>query len=217
MWVVQLAPWQPSAPLGPGPPAKDPLDRPLFDREALIESIEAGLKPGWLFFWSHQGGPLPEPGPACLSQWYPAPFEIGGQHYGSTEHYMMAEKARTFGDAPARRRILTTAEPSEAKRLGREVAGFDSEIWAREREAIVVRGNLAKFRAGTLRAYLRSTGDAVLVEASPEDALWGIGVDENDPRAQEPHRWPGLNRLGFILMRVRADIHAAERKASAIQ
>jgi len=94
------------------------------------------------------------------------------------------------------------------------VAGFDTAVWAREREAVVYRGNLAKFGDATLGAYLRSTAETILVEASPEDAFWGIGLDANDSRARDPRQWPGRNRLGFILMRVRADIHDAARDAS---
>lgn len=179
------------------------MTRTPLNRSMLIEIIEAGTSPIWIFFWSHQGAPLPQPGPACLSQWYPAPFDVDGQRYPSTEHYMMAEKARVFGDDTTRSRILEAAQPAEAKRLGREVAGFESARWTQVREEIVYRGNLAKFQDPVLGSYLRSTGDALFVEASPEDELWGIGVEETDPRARDPRRWPGQNLLGFLLMRVR--------------
>jgi ribA/ribD-fused uncharacterized protein len=77
---------------------------------------------------------------------------------------------------------------------------------------VVVAGNMAKFgqHAG-LRQFLLGTGDRVLVEASPRDTIWGIGLAAGDERAAGPDRWRGLNLLGFALMEVRQRLHAEHR------
>jgi ribA/ribD-fused uncharacterized protein len=109
-----------------------------------------------------------------------------------------------FGDEHAAARIRATTDPAKAKALGREVQGFDEQRWTAERFRIVVTGNLAKFgQHPDLREYLRSTGDKVLVEASPEDRVWGIGLAATDARAADPRTWRGQNLLGFALMEVR--------------
>lgn len=117
---------------------------------------------------------------------------------------MMAEKARLFGDQAILHQVLSAKTPNDAKALGRRVAGYDDARWTRRRFDAVVQGNLAKFsQSGPLRAFLRGTGTAVLVEASPVDAIWGIGLAADDPRASDPAQWQGLNLLGFALMAVR--------------
>jgi hypothetical protein len=117
---------------------------------------------------------------------------------------MMAEKARLFGDEAALARVLAKDDPGAAKAAGRTVCGFDDVVWIRHRFDIVVRGNLAKFgEHPPLRDFLMATGDQILVEASPADPIWGIGLAAEDPRAQDPIRWQGLNLPGFALMTVR--------------
>ena len=71
----------------------------------------------------------------------------------------------------------------------------------------MVRGNAAKFgQHAAFRAFLLDTHDRVLVEASPVDAIWGIGLAQEDARALNPVAWRGLNLLGFALMEVRAHL-----------
>jgi ribA/ribD-fused uncharacterized protein len=84
------------------------------------------------------------------------------------------------------------------------VRGFSEDRWAAARYEMVVAGNVAKFtQHDDLRRYLVSTSDRVLVEASPLDRVWGIGLAEDDERAHAPSRWRGRNLLGFALMEVR--------------
>ena len=117
---------------------------------------------------------------------------------------MMAEKARLFGDEATLAKVLAAPTPNDAKSLGRRVTGYDDARWAARRFDAVVEGNRAKFaQAGRLRGFLLGTGAAVLVEASPVDAVWGIGLAADDPRAGDPRQWQGLNLLGFALMVVR--------------
>jgi hypothetical protein len=140
----------------------------------------------------------------CLSQWYPAPFDVDGQQYPTAEHFMMAEKARLFGDEGARQQILASGSPGAAQALGRRVRGFDDRIWGEHRVDIVARGSVAKFsQHPDLRSFLVATGDKVLVEASPRDRIWGIGLGPDDPAAHDPLAWRGLNLLGFALMSAR--------------
>jgi ribA/ribD-fused uncharacterized protein len=176
----------------------------IISRDSLLEAIAEGWEPEYLFFWGHTPK-RPGLGKHVLSQWWPARFMINGEHFTSTEHYMMAAKARLFGDEETRAEILAATTPAKAKALGRKVRGFDEKVWEENRFEIVVEANAAKFGQNTnLGAFLSVTGDAVLVEASPVDRVWGIGLAADDPRAKRPAEWKGLNLLGFALMRARA-------------
>ena len=170
----------------------------------LVARTARGERLRYLFFWGHRPRPDGPPGPGCLSQWWPAPFTVDGVDYRTAEHWMMAGKARLFGDAETEQRILAAPHPHAAKALGRQVRGFDEAAWRAHRSRVVVAGGLHKFRAhGDLRAFLLATRHRVLVEASPLDRVWGIGLTAEDERAADPARWPGSNLLGFALMEVR--------------
>ncbi|MGC4013785.1 MAG: NADAR family protein [Luteolibacter sp.] len=158
----------------------------------------------YVFFWGHTPPADGSVGKSCFSQWWVAPFEIDGITYPTAEHYMMAGKARLFGDQDAVDKIIASKHPKQAKAFGRAVSGFDEKRWREERFGIVVAANHAKFsQHPALRDFLLGTGDRVLVEASPVDAIWGIGLAADDPRAESPRQWKGLNLLGFALMEVR--------------
>lgn len=158
----------------------------------------------FLFFWGHQTRRDGRVGLGCLSQWWPAPFTVSGLTYPSAEHFMMAGKARLFGDEAIVSRILDAPSPATAKSLGRAIPAYNDELWAANRYGIVVDGNMAKFSQNPdLLAYLLGTAGSILVEASPTDRVWGIGLPANDGRARQPSHWRGLNLLGFALMDVR--------------
>ena len=145
--------------------------------------------------------------PAVYSQWTPAKFAAGNVTYCCAEQYMMAEKARLFGDDIALTAILSTQDPAEHKRLGKTVRGFNHVVWNKYRFLIVVRGNLAKFSQNELmKLDLLRTGDKILAEASPWDRIWGIGHRADELDALDPDRWRGLNLLGKALMEVRAQL-----------
>ena len=159
----------------------------------------------YIYFWKCTKGPDGELGPGCLSQWWPSPFKIGEQVYPTAEHFMMYSKATLFEDEEIARQILETESPKEVKALGRKVENFDSQLWMEHRFAIVLRANLAKFSQNEdLKKYIFTTGNAILVEASPTDKIWGIGLDEEAARQVSPQDWDGLNLLGFALMRTRS-------------
>jgi len=171
--------------------------------EDLRARFNAGKKLKYVFFWGHQarknGVTV-----ACFSQWYSAAFIVDGERYPTAEHYMMAQKAALFGDLETRAQVLQAPNPGAAKALGRQVRGFDEATWVENRFSIVVRANKAKFSQNAeLLQFLEQTGSRVLVEASPVDRIWGIGVAQNDERVNNPNLWRGLNLLGFALMQVR--------------
>ncbi|MGX4689537.1 NADAR family protein [Streptomyces sp. JNUCC 63] len=176
----------------------------IDSREALVREVRAGRQVKYLHFWGHRARPDGRVGANCLSQWWPSPFVVDGVPYATAEHWMMAGKARLFADADAERRVLAARHPAEAKKAGRLVRDFDERLWERERFRIVVEGNVHKFTAHpALRDFLLATGDRVLVEASPVDPVWGIGLAATDAAATDPERWRGPNLLGFALMETR--------------
>ena len=179
------------------------LSEPPFSREALLAAIDRGLRPDYLFFWGHTAKPGTE-GKECLSQWFPAAFTEHGVLYPTAEHYMMAAKARLFEDADALAAILVARTPAEAKKLGRGVRGFVDTVWKQHCVSIVVSASVLKFGQNPqLCSFLGATGDRVVVEASPRDRIWGIGMSQNNPSARVPSQWRGQNLLGFALMAAR--------------
>jgi ribA/ribD-fused uncharacterized protein len=177
--------------------------------EDLLAYIAQGHEVDCLFFWGHQVPKDGSVGKSCFSQWYEAPFTIEGDTYRTAEHFMMAGKARLFDDAATRERILAARTPGEAKKLGRQIHKFDEAAWLEARFDLVTRGNIAKFsQNAALGAFLLGTGRQVLVEASPVDAIWGIGLAATDAAAQDPRTWKGLNLLGYALMAARDELRA---------
>ncbi|MEW6278856.1 MAG: NADAR family protein [Candidatus Eremiobacterota bacterium] len=178
---------------------------PYRNRTDLEAAQACGEPLEFLFFWGHRPRPDGQLGETCLSQFWPAPFVVDGIRYPTAEHFMMSWKARLFGDEEQLAAILKAPHPGEAKSRGRQVKGFDPDRWNAESFAVVVQGNLAKFGQNPeLKRYLLGTGSRVLVEASPHDRVWGIGLPASDPSAERPSEWQGENRLGFALMEVRS-------------
>lgn len=172
--------------------------------DTLTKAVQSGARVKYLHFWGHRPRPDGRIGASCLSQWWPSPFTVDGVEYATAEHWMMASKARLFGDAEAERKAVAASSPAQAKKIGRLVRGFDDAVWQRERFAIVAEGSVHKFAAhADLRTFLLGTGNRVLVEASPLDRVWGIGLAADDERAMDPSRWRGPNLLGFALMAAR--------------
>jgi ribA/ribD-fused uncharacterized protein len=152
----------------------------------------------YLLFWGHTPRSDGTIGRSCLSQWWPAPFAVGGVEYATAEHWKMAGRERLFGDAEAERAVLTAPNPALARKAGRLVRGFDEEVWERERLGTVAEGSTHKVgQDPRLRAYLLATAGRVLVEASPVDLIRGIGPADDDERAKDPARWRGLKSPGL--------------------
>ncbi|MBI2791201.1 MAG: NADAR family protein [Gammaproteobacteria bacterium] len=181
-------------------------DKLPHSKDSLIQAIDNGFKPKYLFFWGHHPNNIKN----CLSQWYQASFCKDNFTYLTAEHFMMAEKARLFHDKDIENKIINATHPGEAKALGRMVSKFDQAKWDELRFDIVVRGNLLKFEQNPqLMTFLLNTEQRILVEASPVDKIWGIGLAENHEHAAQPEHWLGLNLLGFALMKVRTILKKA--------
>lgn len=175
-----------------------------YDIHWLIDQYQNNKSLKYLYFWGHTPKVVGHIDKSCLSQWYLAPFMVDDVHYPTAEHYMMAQKAKLFGDMAIFYQIIHARHPKQAKDLGRKIAGFDEAIWLTHRFDIVVAGNLAKFNQNlALKTYLLSTGNRILVEASPVDKVWGVGLAQDNEDINHPLKWQGLNLLGFALMTVR--------------
>ena len=175
----------------------------------LAACVNAGSRPKFIFFWGRTPAKDGSVTKACFSQWYSSPFWIDGLLYPTAEHFMMASKARLFDDQESLGRIRSAPSPGAAKAFGRAVQGFDERVWAEHRYEIVIKGNYEKFRQNPqLLTFMLSTKERVLVEASPIDRIWGIGMAETETNAGNPLKWRGLNLLGFALMEARGRLSA---------
>jgi ribA/ribD-fused uncharacterized protein len=145
-----------------------------------------------------------------FSQWYRSRFIVDGVAFNCAEQFMMHGKAMLFEDRAVAAQILEADHPRTHKALGRNVKPYDEHVWRVNRERIVTDGNRAKFtqNPALLDALLATAGTA-LVEASPYDKIWGIGLGANDPRAQDPKQWKGQNLLGKLLTALREELLAA--------
>jgi ribA/ribD-fused uncharacterized protein len=170
----------------------------------LKNEMENGFQPEYFFFWGHTQKKEGIIDKSCFSQWFPAAFTISGILYPTAEHWMMAKKAELFNNEETVKEILATEKPAVAKELGRKVRNFDAGKWSDASYQIVVEGNRQKFlQNNSLKDFLIRTGEQILVEASPVDAIWGIGLSQSDADASNPFKWKGTNLLGFALMEVR--------------
>lgn len=150
----------------------------------------------YVFFW---GGPC--------SQWAYSPFTIDYRTFNTAEQWMMWNKAKMFNDTDAAHKIMVAKSPREQKKIGRQVKGFDDGKWMSRAFDIVVEGNRAKFTQNPeFRKYLENTRGKVLVEASPYDRRWGIGLKEGAKGIEDPSNWRGDNLLGKAITQVRIEM-----------
>jgi ribA/ribD-fused uncharacterized protein len=137
-----------------------------------------------------------------LSNFYPAPFSYAGILYTTNEHFFNANKTE---DLAERRLIAAAATAAEAKRLGRTCQlrpGWDERV----RYEVMGLGLRLKFADPTLRDLLLGTSDAWLVEGTTwHDTHWGICTCHE-------HGGRGENRLGEMLMDLRAVLQAEDRR-----
>ncbi|MFO0726622.1 MAG: NADAR domain-containing protein [Myxococcota bacterium] len=158
----------------------------------------------YMFFWKTE---------SPFSQWHPADFGYGGQRFVTSEQWMMALKARVFGDQETLGKILNELDPKKQKELGRQVKNFSAEKWDALSFAAVYVGNALKFGEGALKERLLETRGYTLVEASPHDKIWGIGLGEEAPEAATKSSWQGTNRLGQVLSELREDMLSGKAEA----
>lgn len=150
----------------------------------------------YVFFWA---GPF--------SQWAKSPFTIDGREFNTAEQWMMYNKALVFGDTHTAEEIMATNDPNTQKGLGRLVRPFDDDTWMQSAYDIVVQGTREKFKQNPdFLAKLEETRGKTLVEASPYDRRWGIGMHVSEPGVDDPKNWKGDNLLGKALTQVRIEI-----------
>ena len=156
------------------------------------------IKDNYVLFWNGH-----------FSNWYPASFILNGSKYNCAEQYMMYMKAKTFNDQTSADKIMASINPGEQKRLGKTVANFTDVEWDKVKEQVVYDACLAKYEQNKdIHDLLLETNDMILVEASPYDKVWGIGLAEDDYRATDESQWQGQNLLGIALMKVRETLKA---------
>ncbi|WP_108869187.1 NADAR family protein [Aquimarina aquimarini] len=178
-----------------------------YTLQGIQEQFNKGKSIKYLFFWGHTPNKDGSIGKSCFSQWWKSAFIVDQETYKTAEHWMMAGKAKLFGDTDIQKQIIACNDPMEAKQLGRKVKNFDPEVWNQHKYQIVKEGNLYKFsQHKDLKEFLLSTKKQVLVEASPRDRIWGIGMGQSNEKAQNPNLWRGQNLLGFVLMEVRDEL-----------
>lgn len=140
----------------------------------------------------------------AFSNWHPCRFSYHGVEFSSVEQFMMFSKAKLFGDEESAVAILRAAHPKDQKAVGRKVKGFELARWVSRRESIVYVGCREKFAQNPgLRSLLLATAPTELVEASPFDRIWGVGLGQRDPLIADKANWRGMNLLGLTLDRVR--------------
>ncbi|MCU0444612.1 MAG: NADAR family protein [Microscillaceae bacterium] len=178
-----------------------------YNLQWLIEAYEQGEKLKYVFFWGHQPSADGSVTASCFSQWWQSAFSVEGIEYKTAEHWMMAGKAKIFGDEEIRQKIIATKTPAEAKKLGRAVKNFDPQIWDEHKYELVKQGNIYKFgQHADLKSFLLNTKDRILVETSPVDKIWGIGMAKTHIHIENPTLWKGQNLLGFALMEARDEL-----------
>ena len=184
-----------------------------YNIDWLINEVASGREHKYVAFWqAEEGFQFRE-----FSQWYNSPFIVNGRKFVTAEQYMMSEKALLFHDLNSYNRIMSSSSPRECQELGRQVSGFDKQKWDESFREIVFHGNLGKFQSDiALLDVLLSTEDAILIEASPKDDIYGAGLSKSDLLNEDgtlktlPQNWhkkdstkQGENHLGFVLMGVR--------------
>jgi ribA/ribD-fused uncharacterized protein len=150
----------------------------------------------YVFFWGSE-----------FSNWFECKFTYKNLTFFNSEQAFMWEKAIYFGDTETAALILKTPSPNQNKKLGRKIKNFKTDVWLKEGYAIMIAINTAKFSQNSkLKTILLSTENKILVEASPHDTIWGIGLYHEDDKVLDEKNWKGQNLLGKALMCVRDEI-----------
>jgi hypothetical protein len=141
----------------------------------------------FFFFWN-----------GFFSNWHESKFVVDGIEFNCGEQFFMYKKALTFDDVETANKVLKELSPRRQKALGREIKNYNDEAWNSVKFNVVKSGLREKFNQNAIfKAYLLKYKGYTLVEASPEDNVWGIGFDEDEAIANIDN-W-GQNLLGKIL------------------
>lgn len=130
---------------------------------------------------------------AAFSNFAPYGVAMDDVWWRTVEHYFQAMK---FHDADYREKIRLSNKPKDAKGLGMTRKIKLRADWEDVKDQIMLDAVRCKFKTHEgPRLLLLGTGQADIVENAPMDAYWGCGPDGQ-----------GLNKLGKILMQVRAEL-----------
>lgn len=177
-----------------------------FTIENLKSEYNKGIKKEYVFFWKSRGNLISN---SCFSQWCKIDFKENNTTYCCMEQYMMSKKALLFNDLEINKKIMESKDPNQIKSYGRKVKNFDEQLWNKYKYLIVLTGNYMKFiQNKDLMLYLFNTKNKILVEASPYDTIWGIGMSAENKEINNPNFWKGENLLGFALTEVREELKA---------
>lgn len=141
-----------------------------------------------------------------FSNWYPATYVLDTITFNCSEQGVMYDKAVLFGDHAIAKKILQCNGYQQGlmKNLGRQVSGFNEELWKKHRIPIYKKHCYAKFSQNPhLKIALLNTSGKILVEASPTDKIWGIGLSKSAALITPPNKWKGTNLLGKLLTEIR--------------
>ena len=137
------------------------------------------------------------------SQWFKSPFKENGKTFPTAEHYMMYHKALLFDPSKADQ-VFDTDNPKKVKALGRSLNNFNKNVWDSHCMKIVTQGNYLKFTQNPeLFKQMLADNPKILVEASPVDTIWGVGLHFDDPLILDKANWKGENKLGQCLIAAR--------------
>ncbi len=187
---------------------------PKYSVEQIRKVFSEEKKLEYTLFWKQYPSSDGSITKSCLSQWWKSDFWSVAHTYCCMEQFMMANKAALFDDEEIREQILQCSDPKQIKTLGRKVRNFDETVWDEVKYSIILNGNYLKFTQNPrLRDFLLSTGDSVIVEASPYDGIWGIKMGQTNEYVRNPLEWKGQNLLGFALMEVRDEIRRVWKNA----
>jgi ribA/ribD-fused uncharacterized protein len=129
---------------------------------------------------------------------------VTGYIFNNSEQAFMFFKALCFEDNDIAQVILKETDPQKVKKLGRVVKNFDKNMWNFIKLGYMTYVNYLKFSQNeSLKNLLLETENKTLVEASPYDKIWGVGLREENPLILDEKNWNGLNLLGKSLMKVR--------------
>ena len=155
----------------------------------------------YVFFWGGE-----------FSNFYPCTIVDDEFTFNCSEQIYMYVKAKMFNDDKTAEKIYAATDPKEQKKLGRSVQGFKQKKWDIHKEWVMFHAVYKKFDQNPeLKELLLSTRNHVIVEASPYDSIWGIGIGGVDnPAIEDPANWKGQNLLGEVIMRVRRAMEIIE-------
>ena len=139
-----------------------------------------------------------------LSNFHRSTFIQDGIEYRHVEQYFTAQKAKITNNDVIYNAIMKESSPLKCKQLAKQLT--NTMEWKRSQEEVMTVGCTAKFEQNpVLLKFLLETDKSTLVEARKDDKFWGAGLGPDDPQLMTD-KWPGKNKLGKILMAIRAKL-----------